>query len=84
MKKFEHDCTACKYLGSTHGLRHIDWYRCNDTVIGRFSSDGPDYFSTTIDLLDRIAAGDKDGEFYDLGLLAIHMLKNEDKQNVVG
>jgi transcription-repair coupling factor (superfamily II helicase) len=42
--RYEHDCEACKYVGTTDvrgGL--VDVYRCGATVVIRLSSDGPDY-----------------------------------------
>lgn len=44
--RHQHDCSHCTFLGH-HG--EVDLYFCGKsrgaTVIGRFSSDGPDYFS---------------------------------------
>lgn len=52
--RFQHDCQCCTYLGQ-HGdgmlFPHADLYHCtqggqgNDTVIARYSGDGPDYAS---------------------------------------
>ena len=44
--RYKHDCKACTYLGQ---LREFDIYACpqagNPTIVARFSSKGPDYFS---------------------------------------
>ena len=47
-----HDCTKCVYLGSTT-VQHppVDWYRCNDSVIGRHGSGGPEYWSSLVTLV---------------------------------
>jgi hypothetical protein len=40
---FEHDCTWCVFLGH---YRDADLYICpGNSIIARFSSDGPDYES---------------------------------------
>jgi hypothetical protein len=50
---YEHDCEGCRYLGKYHteGTRY-DLYYCgtheksfNNTVIGRYGNDGPEYCS---------------------------------------
>lgn len=45
--RYKHDCEACKFLGWDF---HYDLYYCDqggkaDTVIARYSSYGPDYYS---------------------------------------
>jgi hypothetical protein len=45
---FQHDCKCCTFLGTSP--TNMDLYFCkqggaSDTVIARFSSDGPDYKS---------------------------------------
>ncbi len=44
---FEHDCTCCTYLGTEndHDLYHCGQSGFGQTVIARYSSDGPDYMS---------------------------------------
>jgi hypothetical protein len=50
--QWQHDCDRCRYLGQTIGGGRItDLYVCGEvnrvpTLIARFSSDGPDYYST--------------------------------------
>jgi len=42
----QHDCTNCRYLGSTHSrTEQTDWYVCTSSVVGRYGSDGPAYWS---------------------------------------
>ena len=52
---YTHDCPKCKYLGSMFiGNRTADWYQCkgfDPSVIARFSSDGPDYWSTSPEMV---------------------------------
>lgn len=46
---YDHDCTECRFLGTTGPVRSwqksnaTDHYQCGDTLIQRRSSDGPDY-----------------------------------------
>ena len=48
----QHDCDACEYVDSYQG---VDWYVCPDkSVVGRRSSDGPDYWSMPIDMLQSV------------------------------
>ena len=55
-----HDCDTCEFVTSTHGERGItDWYvhvgrnTSMVTIIGRHSSDGPDYWSMDVPTLQR-------------------------------
>lgn len=48
-KRYTHDCDACKFLGQ-HAEYDIYWcvnprYRNLDSVLARYSDDGPDYIS---------------------------------------
>ena len=50
---YEHDCDACVFVGGSNleGTEYDYYYcpRCDEgTVIARYSSDGPDYYSTSI------------------------------------
>ncbi len=56
---YQHDSTCCVYLGTFHSQTHrwVDLYFCDQggihpTLIGRFSSDGPDYASGIEPLFD--------------------------------
>jgi hypothetical protein len=44
--RYKHDCKACQFIGC---LQEFDIYACpqggNPTIVARFSSKGPDYFS---------------------------------------
>lgn len=44
--RYKHDCKSCTFLGL---LQEFDIYTCpqrgNPTIVARFSSKGPDYFS---------------------------------------
>ena len=45
--RYQHDCNTCTFLGQ---YKEYDLYYCpqgggRDTVIGRFSDNGPDYIS---------------------------------------
>ena len=50
---YKHDCSRCQFLGQTIGGGKIhDLYLHpgpNETVIARFSDNGPDYYSTPIE-----------------------------------
>lgn len=52
---YTHDCPKCKYLGSMLiGHQTADWYECkglDTSVIARFSSDGPDYWSMPTEMV---------------------------------
>jgi hypothetical protein len=56
--QFEHTCDLCLFLGSgVFNGKNVDWYIHHDTefplmstLIARFSSDGPDYFSQNWDI----------------------------------
>jgi len=48
--RYKHDCTNCVFLGTYEDNMIYDLYVCAtngnmSTVIARYSSDGPDYFS---------------------------------------
>ena len=48
-KHWKHDCDRCRFLGSTiGGGRMTDLYVCGETLIARYGSDGPEYYSTTL------------------------------------
>lgn len=42
---WEHDCDQCRYLATIWLDGPEDWYVCRDTILARFSDDGPDYWS---------------------------------------
>lgn len=48
MPRYIHDCQQCRYLGP---YKEYDLYVCShkdqkiDTVVARYSSDGPEYYS---------------------------------------
>lgn len=52
--KHEHDCDECELIAVTD---QADWYLCprtaigDHTMIGRYSSDGPDYWSCSVDII---------------------------------
>jgi hypothetical protein len=45
---WKHDCKRCKFLGTVwmENKGPADWYVCGDSVLARFSDDGPDYWSS--------------------------------------
>jgi hypothetical protein len=49
---FTHDCEKCVYIGTTIGSNLQDWYFCRGcdggTLIARYGSDGPDYWSSPV------------------------------------
>jgi len=54
MPKFKHDCEKCIFLDTTD---NTDLYYCGkarETIIARWSSDGPDYHSMPISVLKTI------------------------------
>lgn len=55
-----HDCNDCTFHGTqTIQGRAVDFYTCDDTVIGRYGSDGPEYWSTLASICVR------DAEFFE-------------------
>ena len=51
--RYTHDCDRCLFLGQ---LGDRDWYYCAEqigggSVIGRYSSDGPDYWSMPLNMI---------------------------------
>ena len=46
-KRWEHTCDKCRYIGSGPVYRHgpVDWYVCDDTILGRFGDEPSDYWS---------------------------------------
>jgi hypothetical protein len=68
--KYQHDCDQCKFLGQFYGF---DVYTCvgsDPSIIARFSSDGPDYYSTSVSTFKKhvtenilIGGKDQDGEW---------------------
>jgi hypothetical protein len=57
--KYTHDCDKCQFVArvSMQGT-DSDWYVCPQdllgaTVIGRYSSEGSDYTSCPVDILDK-------------------------------
>lgn len=76
---YEHDCDNCVYRGT---IKERDVYTCNSklfgmTVIVRYSSDGPDYSSSTIsrdaerDLFNGLRIPVEDGICLTVGLQRI-------------
>lgn len=69
MPKYQHDCDACKYLGTgickVLGDGELDFYICNTSlgrsIIARYGSDGPEYISgalfccVELTVLDKVA-----------------------------
>lgn len=57
----KHDCESCKFVKSmTLEKRQVDWYVCKSvlgfTVVGRYGSNGPEYWSLPIEVLKSIPA----------------------------
>lgn len=53
----EHDCNKCEYVTSVFMDGGIwDWYVCRTSVIGRYGSDGPAYWSSDISTITRLLA----------------------------
>jgi len=54
--KHTHDCNVCKLVAVTE---LADWYLCTNTAIGehtlvgRYGSDGPEYWSCPVDIINR-------------------------------
>ena len=50
MEKHKHDCDSCVFLCTVirPDGNQIDLYHCGGSIIGRHSSDGPDYCSGDI------------------------------------
>lgn len=57
-----HDCTQCQFITATHSDhgQTYDWYVCgvgrgelHMSVIGRYGSDGPQYWSMDVSTLNR-------------------------------
>jgi len=51
--RHEHDCDACQLVGLMQGA---DLYYCpsSHTYVARRSDDGPDYISTSLDIVKRV------------------------------
>lgn len=52
-----HDCTKCRFITATHSDsgQTYDWYICGlqyPTIIGRFGSEGPQYWSMDVRTLE--------------------------------
>ena len=67
MKKYQHDCDHCEYLGTY--LEH-DVYICQNSgspgsIIARYGDDGPNYISFRVDILHRIVQNNEDVEVMD-------------------
>lgn len=54
----QHDCDRCRHLGTIDAFKGtgapvpVDLYQCADTLIARYSGDGPDYESSDRRLLE--------------------------------
>ena len=46
-----HDCDCCRYVGYDGGA---DVYTCGESVIRRFSDEGPDYSSFPLDIARQV------------------------------
>jgi hypothetical protein len=81
---YEHDCKNCKYLGRytvsqyywdmTGGVKEVDLYFCTqggflNTVIARFSNDGPDYISGLYNCDTNVILAEAKKRALELGLL---------------
>lgn len=68
--KWTHDCNVCNYLGSIHTHKGIvDWYKCTDSTVARFGSDGPDYWSMPTSMVtdDRYLTATRADDTHALG-----------------
>jgi hypothetical protein len=62
---YQHNCDNCRALGTFEheeargegdvGIRTYDLYTCGDSVIARFGDDGPEYVSSLMALVVRVA-----------------------------
>jgi hypothetical protein len=58
-ERHQHDCARCRFLGRVRiNFRDVDWYHCpgimGGSVIGRYGSAGPDYWSAPVDAVARM------------------------------
>lgn len=56
IEPYEHDCSNCQWVGwfsPWSDKPPMNVYLCNKTVIIRYSSDGPDYWSNTAGFLEK-------------------------------
>ena len=67
------DCKRCQYLHSeTLEGQTVDWYRCpkrggtniGDSIIGRFGSEGPEYWSMPASVIESVEERDWAGSSY--------------------
>lgn len=64
--RWTHDCDRCEYLGtgSITGQGLVDVYWCPETIAGqgsavlRYGSDGPEYWSMPLEVLDQVTKAD--------------------------
>lgn len=52
LPRFKHDCTKCRYLGTTFSDGAHDWYVCGTSVVARYGDDGPEYWSNGTSMVD--------------------------------
>lgn len=51
--KFQHDCTACAFLGHYHDHDvYLHGWPLHQSVIARFGDDGPDYASAPLSVVE--------------------------------
>lgn len=89
-ERHEHDCDACEYLGTcTLYGKETDWYYCppapdgagssieeKGTMVARYSSEGPDYWSSPIAMILRIGPQDKTTLYYPTAKIFLAALDN--------
>lgn len=74
-----HDCEKCKLLGMLWiGDDIVDVYRCRSrsslgSLIIRFGSDGPEYWSMPIDVINGIRTTPDDGLYFKTAKLFVEL-----------
>lgn len=78
--RYHHDCPRCRFVCTMHmgGKKLVDWYVCTPdrSVVARRSSEGSDYWSSPVSIVDEHAkvAYDVDGS---KALSHMHILARE-------
>lgn len=70
-----HDSDCCSFLGH---YDMCDLYVCRDTLIARYSDEGPDYKSTLVSIAERYKGTETEDAHFSVALVMCEILVDEE------